>query len=412
MIVDYVDVQWRPRGTVISVGHSGGSAYVELVSADNFALLQSDADYVCASSRQLSNGRFVETLPADDHWYVIALGDGYLDVELMVGRVPAPGAVGTGGQFTVPFDPSARHHPTVNVDLPVVGPTASTPAVSPSGESGWQALLFPQMGMDNKRLDFLRQNFFLDTVYPTSVNTGRNAVGTVITAHMSDGSTLEQWIADTNPIPQGRMGSQLVLSPDQRIGMTRVRNSPLFGDAKLLENGTIEPEDPWYVDLLDALDMASWAALIVPVADLAGLAGKAMIAAAKRAMAHVLEWKLKKGVKGAAIKAAVENAAKTTVVGKGTIIRLTIDEVMTNPKLLAGETPEQVEAALGKIPGWKVETLGKGSRAGQGWVFRQYTENGNPTGLQIRWHPGGGHHGPEPYWRVVGPNGDLGGIIR
>jgi hypothetical protein len=89
-----------------------------------------------------------------------------------------------------------------------------------------------------------------------------------------------------------------------------------------------------------------------------------------------------------------------------------IDDVMANPKLLAGKTPAQVEATIGQSPGWRVETLGKGSHAGQGWVLRQYNEVGHPTGPQIRWHPGGGHHGPDPYWRVVGPNGDLGGVIQ
>lgn len=89
-----------------------------------------------------------------------------------------------------------------------------------------------------------------------------------------------------------------------------------------------------------------------------------------------------------------------------------VDDVMTNPQLLVGKSPAQVESMIGRTPGWQVETLGKGSRQGLGWVLRQYNDVGNPTGPQVRWHPGGGHHGPEPYWRVVGPNGDLGGIIR
>ena len=89
-----------------------------------------------------------------------------------------------------------------------------------------------------------------------------------------------------------------------------------------------------------------------------------------------------------------------------------IDDVYANPQLLSGQHPVMVESMLRGTPGWRIETLGRGSHAGQGWVFRQYTGAGNPTGLQLRWHPGGGHHGPAPYWRVVGPNGDLGGIIR
>lgn len=80
--------------------------------------------------------------------------------------------------------------------------------------------------------------------------------------------------------------------------------------------------------------------------------------------------------------------------------------------MLAGKTPQQVQAALGDVPGWQVESLGKGPQAGNGWVLRQYNEKGNPAGPHIRWHPGGGHHGPDSYWPVVGPQGDLGGVIR
>ena len=59
----------------------------------------------------------------------------------------------------------------------------------------------------------------------------------------------------------------------------------------------------------------------------------------------------------------------------------------------------------GRIPpGWRIETLGRGAHQGQGFVLRQYTPRGNPTGRQIRWHPGGGHHGPDPYWRAIDAN--------
>ncbi|WP_162834174.1 hypothetical protein [Amycolatopsis circi] len=89
-----------------------------------------------------------------------------------------------------------------------------------------------------------------------------------------------------------------------------------------------------------------------------------------------------------------------------------MEDVFANPQLLRGKLPDEVEKVLKETPGWRIETLGKGSHQGEGWVMRKYNERGNPTGPQLRWHPGGGHHGPEPYWRVVGPNGDLGGIIR
>ncbi|WP_371810414.1 toxin TcdB middle/N-terminal domain-containing protein [Flavobacterium sp. 28A] len=89
-----------------------------------------------------------------------------------------------------------------------------------------------------------------------------------------------------------------------------------------------------------------------------------------------------------------------------------IDDVMANPNLLRGKKPSDVSSTLEGTSGWKVETLGKGSQKGNGWVLRHYNSKGNPTGPQIRWHPGGGHKGAKPYWRVVGKDGDIGGVIR
>lgn len=80
----------------------------------------------------------------------------------------------------------------------------------------------------------------------------------------------------------------------------------------------------------------------------------------------------------------------------------TVEDVVANPKLLTGKGPAEIAAMLGKTQGWKVETLGQGSKAGKGWVLREYTAKGDPTGRMMRWHPGGGHHGPDPYWRVTG----------
>ena len=90
---------------------------------------------------------------------------------------------------------------------------------------------------------------------------------------------------------------------------------------------------------------------------------------------------------------------------------LTVDDVLASPSLLEGMTPEQVEEMLADTPGWKVEQLGKGSHEGEGWVLRQYDDKGNATGRVIRWHPGGGHHGTTPYWRVSSPEGGKSGII-
>ncbi len=67
----------------------------------------------------------------------------------------------------------------------------------------------------------------------------------------------------------------------------------------------------------------------------------------------------------------------------------TVDDILQNPSILSGKAPEEVAKVLGDRPGWKVETLGKGSKAGEGWVHREYLPNGEASGRVIRWHPGG-----------------------
>src|SRR6185437_10275191 len=79
--------------------------------------------------------------------------------------------------------------------------------------------------------------------------------------------------------------------------------------------------------------------------------------------------------------------------------------------LLEGMNPAEVEKAIGDTPGWRVETLGDGTHEGQGWLLREYHGNGEATGRMIRWHPGGGRHGPNPYWRVTSPLGGKSPII-
>ncbi|HZV48154.1 MAG TPA: hypothetical protein VFD49_00070 [Candidatus Dormibacteraeota bacterium] len=67
--------------------------------------------------------------------------------------------------------------------------------------------------------------------------------------------------------------------------------------------------------------------------------------------------------------------------------QVSLDEILQNPAILEGKSPGAVRASLGKLPpGWIEETLGAGAHRGQGWMFRQYTEEGNPTGRYIRWH--------------------------
>ena len=87
----------------------------------------------------------------------------------------------------------------------------------------------------------------------------------------------------------------------------------------------------------------------------------------------------------------------------------TVDDLFDDPQLLSGRLPAEVDAILGRPPGWRAERLARGSRAGRGWVFREYGPGGAPTGRMIQWHPGGGHHGPDPYWKISSPRG---GVIR
>jgi hypothetical protein len=86
-----------------------------------------------------------------------------------------------------------------------------------------------------------------------------------------------------------------------------------------------------------------------------------------------------------------------------------LEDIFDDPQLLAGMTPQEVEAIVLATPNWSMERLRRGSKAGRGYVFREYGPNGEPTDRLIQWHPGGGHHGPDPYWKV---SSGQGGIVR
>ncbi|MGH9961031.1 MAG: hypothetical protein ACREBC_28580, partial [Pyrinomonadaceae bacterium] len=114
---------------------------------------------------------------------------------------------------------------------------------------------------------------------------------------------------------------------------------------------------------------------------------------------------------GSVERKAITKEATTALRRVGDLLE-SAEDVIANPQLLSGKAPAQVEAIIGKTSGWRIETLGKGSHKGQGWVFREYTPRGDPTGRSIRWHPGGGHHGGDPYWRVTGGPYGKSDIIR
>ncbi len=61
---------------------------------------------------------------------------------------------------------------------------------------------------------------------------------------------------------------------------------------------------------------------------------------------------------------------------------LTLDDVISNPSLLNGLGPEDVPQLVAEAQsrGWRVETLGRGSRAGQGLILREVNSNGQLTG--------------------------------
>jgi len=67
-----------------------------------------------------------------------------------------------------------------------------------------------------------------------------------------------------------------------------------------------------------------------------------------------------------------------------------------------------------KKMGWVEERLGHGTHEGQGLILREVV-NGRKTDVMLEWHPGGGHHGPDHYWKFSsGKTGTLrtvGGIV-
>ena len=87
-----------------------------------------------------------------------------------------------------------------------------------------------------------------------------------------------------------------------------------------------------------------------------------------------------------------------------------VEDVMVNPQLLAGRSPEEVDAIIGNTPGWQVGTLRKGRSSGSGWTMRELNSRGNDhTDRYIQWHPGSPRHfDGRPYWKVS--NGRIGTI--
>ena len=73
------------------------------------------------------------------------------------------------------------------------------------------------------------------------------------------------------------------------------------------------------------------------------------------------------------------------------------------PKVLKYVSPK-IGRDIGRRAGLQVGVLRRGTGRGGGVKLLERGRTGAFTGRQLRWHPGGGHHGPQPYWRVAGPN--------
>jgi len=73
-----------------------------------------------------------------------------------------------------------------------------------------------------------------------------------------------------------------------------------------------------------------------------------------------------------------------------------LDDVFANPNSLRGLSPLEVQSIFTEATsrGWQYGTLRRGSAQGLG--IRVW-DGGN---RMISWHPGGGHHGASPYWKV------------
>jgi hypothetical protein len=96
----------------------------------------------------------------------------------------------------------------------------------------------------------------------------------------------------------------------------------------------------------------------------------------------------------------------------GHIVFNAVDDIFANPTTLQGKSPADIQPTIDEAANsgkWELGTLRQGSHRGQGMVLREVNEHGKYTGRMIQWHPGGGHHGPEPYWKVSSPQG---GTVR
>ncbi len=106
-----------------------------------------------------------------------------------------------------------------------------------------------------------------------------------------------------------------------------------------------------------------------------------------------------------AVAVSTVDAAK----GVGTALR-GVDDVMTNPQLLEGQSLDQVKNLLGNSSGWVNDVMRRSTtNPNGGWVLREMNKTGTDfTGRMIQYHPGTSRHfGGAPYWKVSSGSGTV-----
>ncbi|GAA1717743.1 RHS repeat-associated core domain-containing protein [Kribbella yunnanensis] len=127
-----------------------------------------------------------------------------------------------------------------------------------------------------------------------------------------------------------------------------------------------------------------------------GIAGAAMLA-----------------VRGVMMAGRVASAAKrlsTVVKGVGQAIQKAnanrkLERIFDKPSRILDKDPAKIKSVVEKSGNFRTGTLGRGSARGRGFKAQEVNDAGNLTGRNLQWHPGGGHHGPNPYWKVSSGKG-------
>jgi RHS repeat-associated protein len=145
--------------------------------------------------------------------------------------------------------------------------------------------------------------------------------------------------------------------------------------------------------------------IVVPILLFGGLG--AVSGAANYAAATPRDSWSTEGVTDAAINGGVNGALSGTPFPVGRVIgvggrlmaRGAINVAFRAPRVLRYVSP-RVGKFVGERAGWVADTLGHGGHKSLGLRLMEPhpTRLGFWTNRQIRWHPGGGHHGPRPYW--------------